>query len=105
MRTIADYEGEGAFVMSNGYRNFVVPEHMREGLVSYVERRVMPGDFLRAIIENNLHEAVARADGTNIEQLPAFVNFFYNHAPSPCWGSPASMKAWLAGRQSSRVVG
>lgn len=101
MRTVADYEGNGAFDFTSGLNEFIVPEHMRAGLVAYVEQRAPVGGFLTAVITNDLKEAVGRADGDNICQLPAFVNFFYNHAPSPCWGSKKRMDAWLVGREAA----
>lgn len=74
-----------------------IPEHMREGLVAYVLRRRRTGDFLRAVLENNLKEACDRADDENKRALFAYVFFLYNHAPTSAWGSPANVKAWLEG--------
>lgn len=77
-------------------RIFTVPEHMRPAIVAYIEQHQRPGEFLTAVICNDLREAVGRADDRNIGELPAYVNAFYNYAPSACWGSPEKMEAWLA---------
>ena len=39
------------------------------------------------------------ADEENIANLPAYMDYFYNHVPSNCWGSEAVLKDWLAGRE------
>ena len=74
---------------------YSIPERMRGAITRYIEARRIPGGFLQAVICNNLSEAVSRADDENIRNLPAYVNFFYNHAPSQCWGSPEKMIKWL----------
>jgi len=50
-----------------------------------------------AVLCNNLNEACARADDENITLLPVYVAFFYNEAPSACWGSPENVRTWLNG--------
>lgn len=83
--------------MSEPYRfdQFYIPERMMGGIQRYIERGIEPGGFLCAVIENDLKEAVGRADEENMANLPAFVSYFYNEAPSVCWGSPEKMVAWL----------
>lgn len=81
--------------MSYSFRGFTVRDDMIEAIVGYVERGWQPGDFLTAVITNNLSEAVGRADDDNLHNLPAFVAYFYNETPSACWGSRANMEAWL----------
>ena len=73
----------------------MLPEHMRDGVRAYIEKRVPPGGFLTAVLENDLMGACARADDTNIHCLPDFCRFLYNEAPHNCHGSPAKVKAWL----------
>ena len=85
--------------MSYVFRDFYIPERMIGGIRRYIEQGISPGSFLTAVIENNLSEAVGRADDENQRNLPAFVAYFYNEAPSPCWGSPEKRKAWMEARQ------
>ena len=73
----------------------LLPPHMREAAKRYIERGARPGHFRTAVICNNLSEAMGRADDTNRDRLFDIVSFFYNEAPSPCWGSPEKMKAWM----------
>lgn len=82
----------------NGHR---IPSRMMHAIKAYVERGEVPGDFLQAVICNDLKEAVGRADYENLRNLPAFVGYFYNEAPADCWGSRAKMQAWVESMQGS----
>jgi len=66
-----------------------------DGLVRYINDRVPAGGFLHAVLENDLKEAVARADEENMELIPIYVSWLYNEAPTACWGSPEKVAAWL----------
>ena len=73
-----------------------IPERMRGGITRYIEHGIPPGDFLTAVICNDLREACARADDENRYLLWDYVRFFYNYTPTGCWGSPEKMKVWIA---------
>ena len=72
-----------------------IPDYMVEGVVNYVVHHIAPGDFLCAVIANDLFEAYGRADSTNIHCIYNYVRFFYNYAPAPCWGSREALQAWV----------
>lgn len=72
----------------------LIPEHMREGVRTYLEHGQRPGDFLIAVLENNLVQSVARADHINITQIVEWVKFLYNEMPIGSWGSREKVKAW-----------
>jgi hypothetical protein len=76
-------------------RQWYIPEHMMGGIRRYVDDRIKPGKFLTAIICNDLSDAVGRADDENLKNLPAYVAYFYNEAPSDSWGSKEKMNDWL----------
>lgn len=63
---------------------------------AYINNHEPTGDFLRAVLENNLSDAFSRADDWNRETLFDIVGFVYNEAPRACWGSPAKVDTWLA---------
>jgi hypothetical protein len=77
------------------FREFYIPDRMMGGLIRYIENGIAPGDFLTAVICNDLKEAVGRADDENIRNLPAYLGYLYNEAPMGCWGSPGQMKRWM----------
>ena len=76
---------------------YQIPETMMGGIRRYIDFGIAPGGFLYAVICNDLKEAVGCADSENLANLPAFVFYFYNDAPSKCWGSPEKAKVWMDG--------
>ena len=84
------------------FRQFYIPDRMLGGLTRYVEHGIEPGDFLAAVISNDLKGAVSRADDENLANLPAYVAWLYNEAPIGCCGSPENMQRWMESfRESS----
>lgn len=53
----------------------LVPLHLHNGLISWVEFGILPGSFLRAVISNDLSLAVLRADDFCREKLYEIVSF------------------------------
>jgi hypothetical protein len=76
-----------------------VPDSLHEGLLAYFTERRPTGSFLEACLTNDLMKAATRADEINAPALHLIVRFLYNHAPSPAWGSPEAVQAWLADEQ------
>jgi len=74
----------------------LIPEHMRGPLRRYIENGIQPGGFLLAVLCNDLMDACLRADATNINRLPDYVNFLYNSAPPPCFGARERVAKWIA---------
>ena len=70
--------------------------YMESGLRRYFEERQDVGDFLTALLCNNLRETLACADDENAQRIPEWVRWLYNHAPAGSWGSRENYKAWLA---------
>lgn len=64
-------------------------------LERYVVDRTHPGDFLMAVLCNDLREAFGRADTRNIDRMFNIVQFCYNVLPAGSWGSPEKVQAWL----------
>ena len=74
----------------------ILPEHIRGGMQRYIENCIPPGDFLTAVICNDLKNSFGLADDINKKRLFDIVNFMYNEAPSLCWGSYEKMNSWLS---------
>lgn len=77
------------------FRDFYIREQMMEAIDRYINDRLEPGSFLTAVICNDLQGAVGCADNENLKNILAYVGYFYNEAPSECWGSEEKMQAWL----------
>ena len=73
----------------------LLPEHIRGSAKRYLEEGIMPGDFLQAVICNDLLGAFLKADDTNVSNMLDIVKFFYNEAPTISWGSKEEMKKWI----------
>lgn len=67
---------------------------MMGGIERWIQYAIVPGSFLQAIIKNDLSDAVGQADDENLKNLPAYVGYFYNEAPSQCWGSVDKFEEW-----------
>lgn len=80
-----------------------IPSHMHDGLYDYIQMGVPPGDFLGAVLRNDLKEACARADSINKNHIWDYVNFLYNKAPLPCWGSPPKVEKWMTKHAEARA--
>ncbi len=66
-----------------------------EGLMRYRDHHIRTGDFLRAVLENNLSEAILRADDENLKDIHEIVLFCYNELPVASWGSPEKVRQWI----------
>ena len=80
--------------MSNEYDN-IRPDIINT-IRKYADHGRPTGDFVKACLENNLSEALARADDTNILVLREIMMYIYWEVPSPCWGSKEQVADWLA---------
>lgn len=80
--------------MDEGIDYEKLPEILRLGVKRYVERGVLPGDFLRAVIQNNLQDAVCHAGPEILPLLKDIVLFFHWEVPGPCWKSEKAMTEW-----------
>lgn len=81
------------------FGEYYIPERMMGGIKRYIDQGVDPGHFLTAVICNDLKEAVGRADEENMRNIPAYVSYFYNEMPEPCWGSREKMEKWIKARE------
>jgi hypothetical protein len=71
------------------------PKGIQESLHLYIDRGIPPGDFLQAVLVNDLKEAVGRADINNAAVLCHIVAYCYNCIPSASWGSEEKVRAWF----------
>ena len=73
----------------------IVDDNIKESLERYVEHRISPGGFLTAVLENNLMEAMGRADSINRYNLYNICTYIYNELPGHIHGSPEKVKKHL----------
>jgi hypothetical protein len=63
------------------------------------------GDYLRAVLSNDLMGAFNRADDENTAALPEVVKWCRWHLPSGAWGSGAKVDAWESAAGYRGTVG
>ncbi|CUH60271.1 hypothetical protein [Thalassobacter stenotrophicus] len=79
--------------LGEGLRRWI-PAHMRAGLARYILLGILPGSFLRSVLQTDLIQATAKADEVNREQLYKYVLFLVNYAPAGCCGSLEAIQQW-----------
>jgi hypothetical protein len=72
-----------------------IPVETLNAIDRYVFARLPPGDFLEAVLSNNLQQTFNLADTKNREVLPAIVAYVFNHTPPQCRGNPERVDQWL----------
>lgn len=82
-----------------------VPESTIEAIRKHADHGYEVGHFVTAVLENNLVEAVNRADDHNLRCLADIVRYCYWEIPSPCWGSPKKVAAWIEMKEKERSNG
>jgi hypothetical protein len=70
-------------------------DDIKETLKRYVENKIPTGGFLQSVLENDLFEAVARADRYNIHRIYEICDYIYNNLPYQCWGDKEKVEKWL----------
>jgi hypothetical protein len=74
--------------------NNPIPDRTLKALQGWIDHGRPLGGFCRAVVENDLKLACARADEFNLPALPDIVAWMYCHAPEKSWGSPKATEEW-----------
>ena len=82
----------------------MIPARTLDALERYATWHVRPGDFLLAVLRNDLLAAVTRADAENLAALRDIVLHVYWELPGPCWGTRAKVLDWLAQRPARAAL-
>lgn len=70
------------------------PQWAALSIQRWVDYGITPGDFLTAVLNNDLREAIFRADENSLENITHIVAYLYNCVPSVCWGSIEKVNNW-----------
>ena len=66
-----------------------------DAVKDYRDNRHERGSFIMAVLENNLHSAIQRADGTSWDVIRELMEFIYFDLPAESWGSQEAVSAWI----------
>lgn len=72
-----------------------IQQRFKDSIDRYAEHKIPTGDFLKAVLENNLFEAMGRADTGAKANLEAIMTYIYNEIPYEAWGNPQKVRDWL----------
>ena len=81
------------------FRDAHIPRYMIGSILRYVNEKISPGHFLRAVFENDFINAAGKADENNCEILYVYAALLVNHFPDRAYGSKEAVKGWLASRE------
>jgi len=79
----------------------MIPRQPKRGIDDYVDRGVPTGDFLYAVLSNDLFGAFGKADQYNQAALCDVCRYVHDYTPAACHGSPERVAAWLASHRES----
>lgn len=80
------------------------PPGVRESLERYRDDGIPVGDFLEAVLSNDLMTAFARADADNTEAMPHICAWIYNEMPRSLWGDHPTYLAHITAKYNVRAV-
>ncbi len=83
----------------------MIPLYTTDALQDYIDTGNEHGGFVMSVLENDLRGAIGRADMQNLAALKDIIMWLSTHAPSPCWGSPEKVKAWMEQKRIEREGG
>lgn len=79
---------------TKGLHECAIPEHMHGAVLRYLTDGIEPGDFLSAVLGNDLKGAVFGADYLNKAALCNWAEFVTWHMPSDSQGSRDKQSNW-----------
>ena len=72
----------------------MVPGLTAKRLIDYMFMAVEPGEFLYAVLINDLQKSFGLADMINNKHMSEIVAFIWNYFPAGCHGSREKVAAW-----------
>ena len=86
---------EGTEMGDAGELDNLVLHNLRGGLVRHILEGGRVGGFLTALLENDLRQAVVRADPDSFDSLRNLVRFLNSFAPRNCHGGVVNVSTWI----------
>jgi len=80
-----------------------IPDYMHPGIERWIEQGIEPGNFLRAVFQNDMVNAALFADDENLVSFRAYALFLTNHAPNDCWGDLRTYNKWAKIKAEERL--
>lgn len=74
----------------------MIPSHMHQALKDYIEHGWQPGSFLTSMLQNDIYNAVWKADHINEGAISDWVKFLQWYIPTECFGNEEKVRDWIA---------
>lgn len=76
----------------------LLPAQFRGGMQRWIEHGILPGNYLRSVLNNNLFGALRTAEPDQTrEDITAIYRWLHSHAPSACFGTSERVDKWKGG--------
>lgn len=72
-----------------------IPEHLRGGLTRYLNNHIKPGDFLTAVLTNNLMGAFKTGDEKSLASIKDIIAYLYWEVGMDCYGTQEKFNSWI----------
>jgi hypothetical protein len=82
----------------------MIPAHCRAEMSNYIEHGRRPGNFLCAVLTNNLFMTHVHADDVNRDRIMDYITFLSSYAPPNCFGSRVKFEAWIEDATERRAM-
>lgn len=86
-------------------RDDLIPESVLHALEGYVEYGLPPGDFLEAVLRDDLYDAINYADDKSLGALKHIVKAIHWGAPINCHGDAETVHRWITHKTAERMAG
>lgn len=96
-----EIDGEPGIPLHISMEEAGIPRNLQPGLVRYFLEGIRPGDFLQAVLKNDLREATVRNAGDPYD-LHKLIIWLNNCVPAPSWGSPQDVERWITRKAIER---
>ena len=73
----------------------LAPVHILDAMKRYAEDKIPTGDFIKAVLSNDLKGAMGRGDEDSLAGLNDIVRYMIWEMPMACQGSSEKVEAWL----------
>ena len=94
MRGLEDYYKAYKWSMLFDDESLNIPKRTKRALDKWACWAEPNGDFIMAVLRNDLMRAISRADLENQKAIVDIVKYVYNRLPSQCWGSEEAVESW-----------
>jgi len=72
-----------------------IPTDLAKELEFYIYDKQVPGQFIRAVLENDLTKTIQRADLQSLRCLTVLCRFMMHRLPRDAWGDEKQISDWL----------